>query len=79
MVLKTLKEPTLEGEDVSGVLVVVAATCNFRAAGVQGLRSEDVQELLSLLPALRSKKKGRSKRTALRSKGRTRRHHQDDF
>lgn len=37
-----------EREEVSGVVAVLASTCNNRAAWVEGLRSEDVQELLLL-------------------------------
>lgn len=41
-----------EREELSGVLVGVenfmASTCNNRAAGVQGLRSQDVREFFSL-------------------------------
>lgn len=37
-----------EREEVSGVVVVLASTCNNRAAWVEGLRCKDVQELLLL-------------------------------
>lgn len=46
----TLKEPTLEREEVSGVLVVAASTGSNRAAGGQGSRSDEVQQLLARLP-----------------------------
>lgn len=43
----TLEEPAREREEVSGALVVVVSTGNHRAAGVQGSRSDEVQQFLA--------------------------------